>query len=490
MKKVSIYLITILLTLGCSVDSGQEELLVKTGSLSISISDTDNRTIEPDFDMNIASYDLTGTHNVTSETFTVSDITDIVVTQSDLSIGSWSLYLTAKNASGVVIGTGSAVCEIEEDVTTSVTITLEENDGVGDFTLLVRWPVDRITTPVMTGTLTSYDGTPITLSPLYVNNQVESSLNDVDSGYYILHVILNDDTNTMYRIIESVRIIKDQTTNYTIELDLDDLNLEELPITGNLSLSIDNSNISPIVINNTGYLETLILGNGMTITVTPSITPETYTWYLDGEVIADETTNTITLGSTMGLGNYRLDCIVQKGEQIASESFPFAVNETYVVGGRGEAHGWVFYDKGEYTDGWRYLEAATKDIEGTFKFGITAQLDSSHTSYGIGDGKTNTDNIYANYADIDGALDATNSFSDGINGVYRYDYFLPSRQELQEMYTVLHLNGKGNFKDDVYWSNSFSGITIDYVYTVNFGDGTSPNQYKLYENLIRPIRAF
>ena len=34
----------------------------------------------------------------------------------------------------------------------------------------------------------------------------------------------------------------------------------------------------------------------------------------------------------------------------------------YKIGDEGPAGGVIFYDKGEYSDGWRYLEAAPADL--------------------------------------------------------------------------------------------------------------------------------
>ena len=39
-----------------------------------------------------------------------------------------------------------------------------------------------------------------------------------------------------------------------------------------------------------------------------------------------------------------------------------AQGKTYKVGDRGPAGGWIFYDKGHYSDGWRYFEAAPADV--------------------------------------------------------------------------------------------------------------------------------
>ena len=39
-----------------------------------------------------------------------------------------------------------------------------------------------------------------------------------------------------------------------------------------------------------------------------------------------------------------------------------AFADDYKVGDEGPAGGIIFYDKGEYSDGWRYLEAAPADV--------------------------------------------------------------------------------------------------------------------------------
>lgn len=73
------------------------------------------------------------------------------------------------------------------------------------------------------------------------------------------------------------------------------------------------------------------------------------------------------------------------------------------------------------------------------------------------------------------------------------DWFLPSENELNAMYTELHLNGIGGFNSDRYWSstekmafgNSFGGY-------INFGDGTISGQYKVSPNInfVRACRSF
>jgi TolB-like protein len=61
----------------------------------------------------------------------------------------------------------------------------------------------------------------------------------------------------------------------------------------------------------------------------------------------------------------------------------------YNVGDTGPAGGIVFYDKGVFSSGWRYLEAAPVETEFTAQWG-TFQLDIANTSAVVGSGRRNS----------------------------------------------------------------------------------------------------
>ena len=66
------------------------------------------------------------------------------------------------------------------------------------------------------------------------------------------------------------------------------------------------------------------------------------------------------------------------------------------------------------------------------------------------------------------------------------DWYLPSKWELNELYT--HKNKVGGFSDHFYWSSS--GYIADFAWFQIFGDGSQIGYYK-YNNLrVRPVRAF
>jgi len=176
--------------------------------------------------------------------------------------------------------------------------------------------------------------------------------------------------------------------------------------------------------------------------------------------------------------------------------------ETYVIGDEGPAGGIVFYDKGSYSDGWRYAEAAPTDLA-YFEWGCASSSIATAQSSAIGKGFYNTGailnfhdaltNFYLNPAVCstlnNGTVVAKETLSYQLNG--RKDWFLPSENELALLYTNLHQQSLGNFTNAVYWSSTENDATT--VKTIDFTNGQSvvslkvpaPNTIK-----VRAIRYF
>ena len=117
-----------------------------------------------------------------------------------------------------------------------------------------------------------------------------------------------------------------------------------------------------------------------------------------------------------------------------------------------------FYINPNYvSDGLRYLESAPSSTEWTNKqWGSSGTLIGG-TKAGIGTGKSNTAIIVAwlndNFetgkaAQLCDALEVVN------NTVTYSDWFLPSKDELNLMYTNLYVEGVGDFTFEFYWSSS------------------------------------
>jgi hypothetical protein len=162
------------------------------------------------------------------------------------------------------------------------------------------------------------------------------------------------------------------------------------------------------------------------------------------------------------------------------------VNIPYFIGDRGPAGGLVFYDKGNYSDGWRFLEAAPADLGDYYEWGAM-EHDVSGTSYEIGTGKRNTQ-LIGDFLWQIGESNRAAQICTAYRGGGYSDWFLPSLDELDLMYRNLKLRGLGEFSDDFYWSSSqgdyaYSGIQL-------FGTGTQGGDHKNTTYSVRCVRAF
>ena len=159
------------------------------------------------------------------------------------------------------------------------------------------------------------------------------------------------------------------------------------------------------------------------------------------------------------------------------------------LGKPGQA-GIIFYDKGFYSDGWRYLEVIPSSYEFEAKCGDFSTWDPYiDTKTAIGTGKRNTEEIIkvltekgqkGMAAQLCAALDI-----DGYN-----DWFLPSRDELMAMRYNLHLRGVGGFGSVFYYSSSLRYYIIITVWGVNFYTGRYSDGWTILEKRVRAIRAF
>ena len=161
----------------------------------------------------------------------------------------------------------------------------------------------------------------------------------------------------------------------------------------------------------------------------------------------------------------------------------------YTIGDTGPAGGIIFYDAGVELNGWRYLEAALIDFNaqwGPYGMNIPG------TGLSIGDGKQNTQLIVAELNLLGETGQAAQLCTNLNSGGYN-DWFLPSRDELNLLYTNLHKKGLGNFNnsyDPFYWSSSqYQYNTVSAWYQA-FSDGSQEYMYKDFAILVRAVRAF
>jgi hypothetical protein len=175
---------------------------------------------------------------------------------------------------------------------------------------------------------------------------------------------------------------------------------------------------------------------------------------------------------------------------------------TYKVGDTGPAGGIIFYDKGNSSGGWRYLEAAPAETETAAFFApetassivSNAELRASLKNP-VGSGKINSQNLMETATTKGGggfgwAVQICDELS--VNGFD--DWYLPSIDELNYLYGNVSRKGEGGFREEWYWSSSPDGNWR--FLALNFTDGG--RQYVVYNNApeiqtklrIRAVRQF
>lgn len=187
----------------------------------------------------------------------------------------------------------------------------------------------------------------------------------------------------------------------------------------------------------------------------------------------------------------------------------------YKVGDIGPAGGYIFYDCDADNDsgnadglissacGWRYLEVAPSDAGkvsyGYFRPDGASNALTSVSNTALGCGQANTKALVASM----GATTYTNSAQDKAvyaakccqnfsvqvgNKVYK-DWFLPSKDELNALYTFATEFGLlDEFSDYDYWSSSEQYMAQSWLQ--NFSTGNQYSYDKADSNYVRAIRAF
>jgi hypothetical protein len=158
------------------------------------------------------------------------------------------------------------------------------------------------------------------------------------------------------------------------------------------------------------------------------------------------------------------------------------------IGDLGPAGGIIFYDKGNVSDGWRYLEAASTDQsdQSTGILWSNGSYISIKTGTTVGTGKANTEAIIA--AQGSGNYAATLCKNLKINDFS--DWFLPSKEELDQMYHNLKKVGLGGFVS-AYWYWSSSEYSVGNAWGQDFGSGGQGFDLKSsHYNCVRAVRAF
>jgi len=172
--------------------------------------------------------------------------------------------------------------------------------------------------------------------------------------------------------------------------------------------------------------------------------------------------------------------------QASNTSAPASnIEKVYKIGDLGPAGGIVFYDKGSFSNGWRYLEAAPVETEFRAVWGVKGR-NVTGTSAAIGTGKRNTQ-LIVDVLNNRGEKDRAAQLCANLNFDGYKDWFMPSKDELDLMYKNLKQKGLGGFSNNYYWS-SYSGD--DWALHQNFTDGKQGGINKNTTRSVRAVRAF
>jgi len=155
------------------------------------------------------------------------------------------------------------------------------------------------------------------------------------------------------------------------------------------------------------------------------------------------------------------------------------------IGDRGPAGGIIFYDKGFFSNGWRFLEAAPVELEFRARWGTRTRHVDTQEAVGSGRGNARVILEQVRLANETGtaAQRAAEINFDGFT-----DWFIPSRAELDLMYRNLRSRNIGGFSSGRYLSSSQRGRVS--VWSVNFSNGRHDDVSKNDAHLVRVIRAF
>lgn len=173
------------------------------------------------------------------------------------------------------------------------------------------------------------------------------------------------------------------------------------------------------------------------------------------------------------------------------------------VGETSESGGIIFYDKGEHTNGWRYIEVTPGDIGAEIEWGCFNTPIVEARNLDIGMGKENSEAITSFHDTLDNYYSNPLVCSDESNGTVAAkvamdlsmngfdDWFLPSEKEAYLIYEVLHLNNIGNFDEDsLYWTSTEHDDNTATTMDFSTGDQGWNCKQCSYDVKIRAIRYF
>ena len=205
-----------------------------------------------------------------------------------------------------------------------------------------------------------------------------------------------------------------------------------------------------------------------------------------------------TFDTISGIGyQYQYEHLLNPNTTYYVRAFAYNENNTYTygnqitfttlsVGQAGPGGGIVFFNKGNSTGGWQYLETASSDQSTNSEWGCFG-TSIPGTQLTVGSGEANTSLIVTGCNEASFAAKICDDLTLG----GQTDWFLPSVDELFLMYKNLHTNNQGNFNNNnYYWSSTEYDFSNAWYFNLTNGDALNYDGNKGYAFNVRAVRAF
>lgn len=312
-RKVIIFGIAllVLLFIGCdnlAADNTTEEQLTN-GSLSISIVESVSRSLLPGISMDPTEYVISG---VGPDSAVFNETSTGTKTIENLAPGDWVVTATAKNSDAIAIGEGSASVTIAAGENKALSLSVKPFDGTGTLTANLEWTTGILTSPAVEAVLET-NGVERELSFTITNNTASFSASDFSTGYHTLTLKLKDGTEEVGAAVETVRIVKNETTTGNFNFDVNNP-------TGGAIVTITPELNNPLDVSISGATSTKLTTAAQSLTASVSNYNDTmsYAWYVNGTKVG--TASSYDFGTSYSAGQYRIDVIVYTADKTRAGS--------------------------------------------------------------------------------------------------------------------------------------------------------------------------
>jgi hypothetical protein len=306
------------------------------GSIIVSIGDSlgASSSVVPDVEMEIDSYQIRVSGAGDTQETTV-DATNTTATFDELAPGEWTVTVNARNSGGVIIASDTVTVTVVADETAEASVVVVPLTGEGTLDISISWEAGSIDDPSIVATLKPSGGSGSDLSSAFVIDTDENKTTYSGSwaaGYYELTLSLKDGDDTVWPLVVAVRIIEGAVSSGEYSLEESDLvtGEDEAEPSGSIQVKIGADLQNPYTITLSGVEASLGHDESMTVEMSldPPTDPDEIKWYLNGEVLPEETSGTLVIGPS-GVnatpGTYRLSVTVEHGTILGSAHVDFVI---------------------------------------------------------------------------------------------------------------------------------------------------------------------